>query len=47
MILRNVVSSHNTRRQNPEDGSSMDLRNDGILPQHYTASQSNISLLEV
>jgi len=23
----------------PEDGGSMDLRNVGILPQHYTASQ--------
>jgi hypothetical protein len=23
----------------PEDGASMDLRNVGILPQHYTVSQ--------
>jgi hypothetical protein len=33
------VSHHNTKlRQNPEDGGSMDLRNVGILPQHYMAS---------
>jgi len=25
--------------QDPQDGGSMDLRNVGILPQHYTASQ--------
>jgi len=36
----NFVSSHNnTRRQNPEDGSSMDLWNVGILSQQYTVSQ--------
>jgi hypothetical protein len=35
-----LVSYHNiTQRHNPEDGGSMDLRNVGILPQHYTASQ--------
>jgi len=42
-----LVSYHNTTwRHNPqdldlkhrEDGSSMDLRSVGILPQHYTAS---------
>jgi len=35
-----LVSYHNTtRRDNPEDGGKMDLRNVGILPQHYTTSQ--------
>jgi myosin-crossreactive antigen len=35
-----LVSYHNTtRRQNPEDGGSVDFWNFGILPQHYTASQ--------
>jgi hypothetical protein len=35
-----LVSYHNTtRRQNPEDGVSMDLWNIGNLPQHYTTSQ--------
>jgi len=35
-----LVSYHNTTRHHkPEDGGSMDLRNVGILPQHYTASQ--------
>jgi len=28
-----------TRRHNPEDGGSMNLRNVGILPQCYTSSQ--------
>jgi len=32
-----LVSYHiATRRQNAEDGGSMELRNVGILPQHYT-----------
>jgi len=32
--------NHNTiRRHNPEDGGSMILRNFGVLPQHYMASQ--------
>jgi hypothetical protein len=36
-----LVTYHNTTRShNPEDGGSMDLRNVGILPQHYTVSQS-------
>jgi len=30
----------------PEDGGSMVLRNVGILPQHYTASQRRKSRLE-
>jgi len=30
----------------PEDGGSMVLRNDGILPQHYTASQPRRPRLE-
>jgi hypothetical protein len=30
----------------PEDGSSMVLRNAGILPQHYTASQPRRTPLE-
>jgi hypothetical protein len=35
-----LVSYHNiTWLRNPEDGGSMDLRNVGILPQHYTVSQ--------
>jgi hypothetical protein len=34
-----VSYSNITRRHNPEDGGSMELRNAGILPQHYTASQ--------
>jgi len=35
-----LVSCHSTtRRQNREDGGSMDLRNIGILPHHYTVSQ--------
>jgi hypothetical protein len=39
-IFETLVSYHNTTwRHNPEDGGSMDLRNVGILPQHYTASQ--------
>jgi len=33
-----LVSYHNTTRRHPEDGGSMDIRNVGILPQHYTAS---------
>jgi len=28
-----------TNSLHPEDGGSMDLWNDGSLPQHYTASQ--------
>jgi hypothetical protein len=35
-----LVSYHNTARCHPEDGGSMDLWNFGILPQHYTTSQS-------
>jgi hypothetical protein len=31
----------------PEDGGSMDLRNVGILPQHYTASQPRRLRLEI
>jgi hypothetical protein len=35
-----LVFYHNTaRHHNPQDGCSMDLRNVGILPQHYTALQ--------
>jgi hypothetical protein len=35
-----LVSYHNTTwRHNPEDAGSMNLRNVGILPQHYTASE--------
>jgi hypothetical protein len=35
-----LESYHNTtQRHNPEDGGSMDIRNTGILPQHYRASQ--------
>jgi len=33
MLGYNFISLH------PEDGGSLDLRNVGILPQHYTASQ--------
>jgi hypothetical protein len=48
-----LVSYRNTtRRHNPEDlylptedGGSMDLRNVGILPQHYTTSQPRRPLL--
>jgi len=29
---------------NPEDGGSMELRNVGILPQHYTASKPSTRL---
>jgi len=35
-----VSYNNNTRRHNPEDGSSMDLWNVGILPQNYTALQT-------
>jgi hypothetical protein len=31
----------------PEDGGSLDLRNVGILPQHYTASQPRRPRLEI
>jgi hypothetical protein len=42
-----LVSFHNTIwRYNPEDGGSMDLRNIGILPQHYTMSQPRRPRLE-
>jgi hypothetical protein len=42
-----MVSYHNiTWRHNPEDGGNMDLWNDGILPNHYTASQLRRYLLE-
>jgi hypothetical protein len=36
------VSYHNTTRHHTEGGSIMDLRNVGILPQHYTVSQPRI-----
>jgi hypothetical protein len=29
---------------NPEDGCSMDLRNVGLLPQHYTASEGGFKM---
>jgi hypothetical protein len=39
-IFETLVSYHNTTLyHNPEDGGSMDLRNAGILPQHYSTSQ--------
>jgi hypothetical protein len=42
-----LVSYHNTtQHHNPEDGGNMDLRNVGILPQHYTASQLRRPRLE-
>jgi hypothetical protein len=47
------VTSHKTstwildRAIHPEDGSSLDLWNLGILPQHYTASQPRKPLFEV
>jgi len=49
-----LVTYHSTtRRHNPEDldmpledGGSMDLRNIGILSQHYTASQPRRRRLE-
>jgi hypothetical protein len=31
----------------PEDGGSMDLRDDGILPQHYMASQHRTTRLHM
>jgi len=52
-----LVSFHNTTRRHnpeeldlnlhPEDGGSMDLRNAGILPQHYTASRPRRPRLKV
>jgi len=35
-----LVSYHNTTRRHPEDGSSMDFWNVGILPQRYMPSQA-------
>jgi hypothetical protein len=35
-----LVAYYITRRHNPEDGGSMYLWDVGILPQHYTASES-------
>jgi hypothetical protein len=42
VFYHNTTRSHNPEdldmNLHPEDGSSMDLRNVGILPQHYMAS---------
>jgi hypothetical protein len=41
LVPHNTTRRHNPEDLNlnirPEDGGSMDLRNVGILPQHYTA----------
>jgi hypothetical protein len=41
------VSYDSITRRHPEDGGSMDLRNVGILPQHYTASHPEDPDLDV
>jgi len=45
--IRIIHVEERTTFVNPEYGGSMDLRNTGILTQHYTASQSTRPGLEI
>jgi len=42
-----VVTLHSVVVGYPEDGGNVDLWNNGILPQHYTVSQSRKPQLEI